>query len=178
MSGNQILVKSASNIDSHIIIFFHFINKKIILVIGKSCVSDVSVAMNMRFSKFICDNWFQSRVLTSFIFEKNLSTHAVLRRKIDIRWSSFKQLGKIMAKALSFKHDDYYLCASKEVSEARKGSLSFSFLQFISFIWNFPSLALLFSNIYLRKPAQSSIAATPSISPTWVIVADLYVLAF
>ena len=37
MSGNQILVKSASNIDSHIIIFFQLINNKIILAIRKSC---------------------------------------------------------------------------------------------------------------------------------------------
>ena len=37
MSGNQILEKSASNINSHIIIFFQFINKKIILAMGKSC---------------------------------------------------------------------------------------------------------------------------------------------
>ena len=36
MSGNQILEKSASNINSHII-FFQFINKKIILAMGKSC---------------------------------------------------------------------------------------------------------------------------------------------
>ena len=84
---------------------------------------DASVAMNKRFSKFTCDNWFRSWVLTSFIFEKNLSTHAVLRGKINIRWSSFKQLGKIIAQALSFKHFEYNLCASKEVSEALKMSL-------------------------------------------------------
>ena len=35
ISGNQILVKSASDIDSRII-FFQF-NKKIMLAIGKSC---------------------------------------------------------------------------------------------------------------------------------------------
>ena len=36
ISGNQILVKSASDIDSYII-FFQFINKKIILATCKSC---------------------------------------------------------------------------------------------------------------------------------------------
>ena len=141
-------------------------------------VLGASVAMNKRFSKFTCDNWLRSRVLTSFIFEKNLLTHAVLRGKINIRWSSFKQLGKIIAQALSFKHVEYNLCASKEVSEARKVSLSFSFLQFIRFIWNFSSSALRFSNIYLRNPGYSSIAVTPSISPTWFRVTDLHVLAF
>ena len=55
---------------------------------------DASVAMNKRFSKFTCDNWFRSWILTSFISEKNLSTHVVLRGKINIGWSSFKQLGK------------------------------------------------------------------------------------
>ena len=39
MSGNQILVKSASNIDSHIFLLFFSVHqkKKIILAIGKSC---------------------------------------------------------------------------------------------------------------------------------------------
>ena len=44
-------------------------------------VLGASAALNKRFSKFTCDNWFQSQVLTSFIFEKNLSAHAVLRGK-------------------------------------------------------------------------------------------------
>ena len=111
-------------------------------------VLGASVAKNKRFSKLTCGNWFQSRVLTSFIFEQNLSTHAVLRRKINIRWSSFKQFGKIIAQALSFKHFECNLCAWKEVSEAWKVSLSFLFLQFINFIWNFCSLALRFFQTY------------------------------
>ena len=176
MSGNQIQGKSASNIGSHIIFFSSSTKKSYLLLLN--LVLGVSVAMNKRFSKFICDNWFRSWILTSFSFEKNLSTHAVLRGKIDIKWSSFKQLGKIIAQALSYKHVKDNLCASKEVSEAWKVSLSFSFLQFISFIWNFSSLTSCFSNIYFQNPGHSSIAATPSISPTWFIVMDLYVLAF
>ena len=129
MSGNQILVKSASNIDSHI--FFPSSLTKKSYSLSVNPFLGASVALKKRFSKFTCDNWFRSRVLTSFIFEKNLSTHAVLRGKINIRWSSFKQLGKIIAQALSFKHVEYNLCASKEVSEARKSSLSFSFLPFV-----------------------------------------------
>ena len=83
MSGNQVLVKSASNIDSHIIFFSSSTKKSYSLSVNP--VLGASVAMNKRFSKFTCDNWFRSRVLTSFIFEKNLSTHAVLRGKINIR---------------------------------------------------------------------------------------------
>ena len=150
MSGNQVLVKSASNIDSHIIFFSSSTKKSYSLSVNP--VLGASVAVNKRFSKFTCDYWFQGRVLTSFIFEKNLSTHAVLRGKINIRWSSFKQLGKIIAQALSFKHVEYNLCASKEVSEAWKVSLSFSFLQFVSFIWNCSSLALCFFKHILTKP--------------------------
>ena len=86
MSGNQILVKSASNIDSHIfLLFFSVHQKKKSYSLSVNPVLGASVAMNKRFSKFTCDNWFRSRVLTSFIFEKNLSTHAVLRGKINIR---------------------------------------------------------------------------------------------
>ena len=46
MSGNQILVKSASNISSHIIIFLSSSTKKIILPIGKCCFKseDISLA--------------------------------------------------------------------------------------------------------------------------------------
>ena len=171
MSGNEIVVKSASNINSHSIFFSSSTKKSYLLLLNP--VLGASVAMNKRFSKFTCDYWFQGRVLTSFIFEKNLSTHAVLRGKINIRWSSFKQLGKIIAQALSFKHVEYNLCASKKVSEAQKLSLSFSLLQFISFIWNFSSSALCFSNIYWGNLGHSSIATTPSISPTWFIVMDL-----
>ena len=134
-------------------------------------VLGASVAMNKRFSKFTCDNWFRSRVLTSFIFEKNLSTHAVLRGKINIRWSSFKQLGKIIAQALSFKHVEYNLCASKEVSEARKVSLSRSCNSLVSFETFLPRLYV-FEHI-LTNPGHSSVAAAPSISPTWFIVTDL-----
>ena len=146
MSGNQVLVKSASNIDSHIIFFSSSTKKSYSLSVNP--VLGASVAMNSRFSKFTCDYWFRGRVLSSFIFEKNLSTHAALRGKINTRWSSFKRLGKIIAQALSFKQVEYNLCASKDISEARKMPLSFSVLQFISFIWNFSSLALCFSNIY------------------------------
>ena len=89
MSGNQVLVKSASNIDSHIIIFFSSLTKKYLLSVNP--VLGASVAMMKRFSKFACDNIFRSWVLTISIFEKNLLTHAVLRGKINIRWSSFKQ---------------------------------------------------------------------------------------
>ena len=138
MSGNQILVKSASNIDS--CIFFSLLTKKS-YSLSVNPVLGASVAMNKRFSKFTCDNWFQSRVLTSLIFRKNLLTNAVHRGKINMRWSSFKQSGKIIAQALSFKHVEYNLCASKEVSEPQKVSLSSLFLQFISFIWNLSSSA-------------------------------------
>ena len=150
MSGNQILVKSASNIDSRII-SFQFINKKKSYLLLLNPVLGASVAMNNRFSKFTCNNWFRNWVLTRFVFENYLSTHAVLRGTINIRWSSFKQLGKIITQALSFEHVEYNLCTSKEVSEAQKVSLSFLLLQFISFLWNFSSLALRFSNI-LTKP--------------------------
>ena len=88
MSGNQILVKSASSIDSHIIIIiiiiFSSLTKKS-YSLSVNPVLDASVKMNKRFSKFTCDNWFRSRVLTRFIFEKNLSTRAVLRGKINMR---------------------------------------------------------------------------------------------
>ena len=116
-------------------------------------VSGASAAMKRRFSKFTYDNWFRSQVLTRFIFEKNLLTHAVLRGKINIRWSSFKPLRKIIAQALSFTDVGYNLCASKEFFEAQKVSLSFLFLQFISFVWNFSSSTLCFLNIYLWNPA-------------------------
>ena len=62
-------------------------------------VLGASVAVNKRFSKFTCDYWFRGQVLTSFIFEKNLSTNAVFRGKMNIRWSSFKQFGKIITQA-------------------------------------------------------------------------------
>ena len=116
-----------------------------------------SVAVNKRFSKFTCDYWFQGRVLTSFIFEKNLSTHAVLRGKINIRWSSFKQLGKIIAQALSFKHVEYNLCASRGFWSTKSFFLSRFCNSLVSFEIFF-SLALCFSNIYLRKRGHSSIA--------------------
>ena len=150
MSGNQILVKSASDINSHVIFFFSSSTKKL-YSLSVNPVLGASVAMNKRFSKFICDKWFWSWVLTSISFEKNLLTHAVFRGKINIRWSSFKQLGKVIAQAL-FKHVEYNLCASKEVSEAWKVSLSFSFLQCISFIWNFSSTALPFFKHIVLKP--------------------------
>ena len=116
MSGNEIVVKSASNINSHIIFFSSSTKKSYLLLLNP--VLGASVAMNKRFSKFTCNNWFRGQVLTSLIFEKNLLTHAVLRGRINIGCSSFKQLGKIIAQALSFKHVEYNLCASKEVSEA------------------------------------------------------------
>ena len=125
ISGNQLLVKSLSNIHSHIIIFLSPSTKKSCSLLVNP-VLGASVAINKRFSKFTCDNWFRSRVLTSFIFEKNLSTHVVLRGKTNTRWSSFKQLGKIIAHAISTKLVKCNLCASKEVSEARKVSLSCS----------------------------------------------------
>ena len=93
ISANQILVKSPSNIHSHIIFFRS--STKMSYSLSINPVLGASVAMNKRFSKFTCDNWFRSRVLANFIFEKNLSTHAVLRGN---------------------------LCVSKEVSEARKVS--------------------------------------------------------
>ena len=84
MSSNQILVKSASNIDSHIIFLsVHSTKKSYLLSVNP--VLGASVVMNKRFSKLTCNNWFRSRVLTSFIFEKNLLTNAVLRWKINIR---------------------------------------------------------------------------------------------
>ena len=82
MSSNQILVKSASNID---IIFLSVHSTKKSYLLSVNPVLGASVAMNKRFSKLTCNNWFQSGVLTSFIFEKNLLTNAVLRWKINIR---------------------------------------------------------------------------------------------
>ena len=162
MSGNKECFKHRF---SYYYFFFSSSTKKSYLL-SVNPVLGASVAMNNRFSKFTCNNWFRSQVLTRFIFEKNLLTHAVLRGTVNIRWSSFKQLGKIIVQVLSFQHVEYNLCTSKEVSETWKVSLSFLLLQFISFIWNFSSSALRFSNIYLQNPGQSSIAATPSISPT------------
>ena len=150
ISANQILVKSPSNIHSHIIFFRS--STKMSYSLSLNPVLGASVAMNKRFSKFTCDNWFRSRVLTSFIFEKNLSTHAVLRGKINIRWSSFKQLGKIIAQALSFKHVENNLCASKEVSEAWKVSLSRSCNSLDSFETFLPRLYI-FQTYTYETPA-------------------------
>ena len=125
-----------------------------------------SVVMNKRFSKFTCGNWFQNWVLKSFIFEKNLLKYAVLKRKINKRWSSFKQLGKIIAQALSLKHVEYNLCASKEVSEARKVSLSFLFLQFISSIWNFTSYV--FQTYTYETPATLQLQLHHQFNPNLV----------
>ena len=133
MSCNQILVKIASNIDSHIIIFLSSSTKKSYSLSVNSVLS-ASVAIDKRFSKFTCNSWFLSQVLTSLIFEKNLSTYAVLSGKINITWSSFKRLGKVIAQALSFKHVEYNLRVSKVVSGARKVSLFFLVLAIISFI--------------------------------------------
>ena len=83
MSGNQVLIKSASNIHSHIIFLSSSTKKSYSLLVNP--VLGASLAMNKRFSKFTCDNWFRSQVLTSFIFEKNLLTYAVLRGKINKR---------------------------------------------------------------------------------------------
>ena len=53
MSGNQILVKSASNIDSHIILSSS--TTKIILAVGKSCFKceDISLAPQSAISSTI-----------------------------------------------------------------------------------------------------------------------------
>ena len=176
MFGNQILVKSASNIDSHIIniIFFSSSTKKSYSLLVNS-VLGASVAMNKRFYKFTCDNWFRSWVLASFIFEKNLLTHAMLRGKINRRWHNFKQLGKIIAQALSLKHVEYNLCASKEVSEPGKVCLSFSFLQFISFIWNFSSY--IFQTCTYETPATLQLQLHHQYLQPGLLI-DLYVFAF
>ena len=132
---------------SILILFFSVHQQKIILAIGKSCFR-CFCSSEQEFSKFTCNYWFRGQVLTSFIFEKNLSTNAVFRGNLmNIRWSSFKQLGKIITQA--FYHLSMLIITrvNQEVSEARKMSLSFSFSQFISFIRNFSSLALCFSNI-------------------------------
>ena len=80
-----------------------------------------SVTMKNRFSKLSAITDFKIGFLqASFL---NLLTHAVLRGKMDTRWSSLKQLGKIIAQALSLKHVEYNLFASKGVSEVRTVSL-------------------------------------------------------
>ena len=137
-----------------------------------------SVTMKNRFSKLSAITDFKIGFLqASFL---NLLTHAVLRGKMDTRWSSLKQLGKIIAQALSLKHVEYNLRASKGVSEVRtvSFSLSLSLLQFVSFICNFSFSVLRFSNIYLQNPSHSSITATPSIFPTWITVTYVCVLPF
>ena len=119
---------------------YHIPEKRLKLAIDKSC-----------FGCFCSNNWFRSQVFNKLQFKKNFLTHDVLREKINIRWNNLNQFEKIIVQALSCKHVECNLCASKNVSEALKVSLSFSFLQFISFIWTFSSSALRFSNI-LMKP--------------------------
>ena len=111
---------------------YHIPEKRLKLAIDKSC-----------FGCFCSNNWFRSQVFNKLQFKKNLLTHAVLREKINIRWNNLKQLEKIIAQSLSCKYVECNLCASKKVS--------FSLLQFISFLWIFSSSALRFSNI-LMKP--------------------------
>ena len=170
MSCNQILVKIASNIDSHIIIFLSSSTKKSYSLSVNSVLS-ASVAMDKRFSKFTCNSWFLSQVLTSFIFEKNLSTYAVLSGKINITWSSFKRLGKVIAQALSFKHVEYNLCVSKVVSEAQKVSLFFLFLQLLVLFLGFT----FFNHILTKLSSLFSCSYTINI---WFRVTDLHVFAF
>ena len=159
-----------------LIIFFSSSTKKSYSLLVYS-VLDASVAMNKRFYKFTCDNWFWSWVLASFIFEKNLLTHAMLRGKINRRWCNFKQLGKIIVQALSLKHVEYNLCTSKEVSEPgeSKVCLSFSFLEFISFIWNFSSY--IFQTCTYETPATLQLQLHHQYLQPGLLT-DLYVFAF
>ena len=75
------------------------------------------------------------------------------------------------------KHVEYNLCAFKEVPEARKVSLSCSCNSLVSSETFLPRLYV-FQPYTYKNSGHSSIAATPSISPTWFIVTDLQVLAF
>ena len=65
--------------------FFFSSSTKKSYLLSVNPVLGASVAMNNRFSKFTCNNWFRSQVLTRFIFKKNLLTHAVLRGTVNIR---------------------------------------------------------------------------------------------
>ena len=127
MSDNQILIKSASSISflffllSLLLLLFSFHQQKKSYSLSVNPFLGASVTMKNRFSKLSAITDFKIGFSqASFL---NLLTHAVLRGKIDTRWSSLKQLGKIIAQALSLKHVEYNLCASKEVSEVRTVSL-------------------------------------------------------
>ena len=127
MSCNQILIKSASSISFLflllllLLLLFSFHQQKKSYSLSVNPFLGASVTMKNRFSKLSAITDFKIGFSqASFL---NLPTHAVLRGKIDTRWSSLKQLGKIIAQALSLKHVEYNLCASKEVSEVRTVSL-------------------------------------------------------
>ena len=127
MSGNQILIKSASSISFLLLLLllllllFSFHQQKKSYSLSVNPFLGASVTMKNRFSKLSAITDLKIGFLqASFL---NLLTHAVLSGKMDTRWSSLKQLGKIIAQALSLKHVEYNLFASKGVSEVRTVSL-------------------------------------------------------
>ena len=128
ISGNQILIKSASSISFLfllllllLLLLFSFHQQKKSYSLSVNPFLGASVTKKNRFSKLSAITDFKIGFLqASFL---NLLTHAVLRGKMDTRWSSLKQLGKIIAQALSLKHVEYNLFASKGVSEVRTVSL-------------------------------------------------------